>query len=185
MKLFLDTEFTGLRQGTTLISLAIIDEKDRGFYAEFTDFDFFQINDWIAKNVISQLILDNVQEYEFNNITYVKGTKEEIVTRLNLWLLHYEQQQCQVVADVLMYDWVLFAELFGGALMLPSFIHFIPIDLATLLFTKGINTDLVRLKMLKKKERDILKKIIGNNVQHNALYDVLVLKMCFNKLGFD
>lgn len=35
MKLFFDTEFTGLTQNTSLISLTIVDENDRTFYAEF------------------------------------------------------------------------------------------------------------------------------------------------------
>jgi hypothetical protein len=35
-KIFFDTEFTGLHQGTTLISIGLISECGKTFYAEFT-----------------------------------------------------------------------------------------------------------------------------------------------------
>ena len=52
-KLFFDTEFTGLHQNTTLISLGIVAESGQTFYAEFTDYDDFNCDEWIKKNVIS------------------------------------------------------------------------------------------------------------------------------------
>ena len=39
MKLFFDCEMTELHRGSTLISLGIVDENNRYFYAEFTDYD--------------------------------------------------------------------------------------------------------------------------------------------------
>ena len=38
MRIFFDTEFTGLHQNTTLISIGCIDENGRTFYAESTDY---------------------------------------------------------------------------------------------------------------------------------------------------
>ena len=58
MKIFLDTEFTGLHKNTSLISLGMVDERGRTFYAEFTDYDESQCDDWIQKNVINNLIND-------------------------------------------------------------------------------------------------------------------------------
>lgn len=57
MLLFFDMEFTGLRQNTTPISLGIVSEDGKKFYAEFVDFDFNQVNDWITKNVLDNLFL--------------------------------------------------------------------------------------------------------------------------------
>ena len=57
MRLFFDMEFTGLRQNTTPISLGIISEDGKKFYAEFIDFDWEQVNDWIQENVLDNLIL--------------------------------------------------------------------------------------------------------------------------------
>lgn len=60
MNLFFDCEFTGLRQNTTLISLGIVSEDGKKFYAEFTDYDVEQLDDWIEENVIEKLNLDYI-----------------------------------------------------------------------------------------------------------------------------
>ena len=52
MKLFFDTEFTGLHKNTTLVSIGIIAENGMTFYAEFTDYDKEKIDEWLEKNVI-------------------------------------------------------------------------------------------------------------------------------------
>lgn len=46
MLLFLDTEFTSLTQHTQLLSLAIVDENERVFYAEFTEVKDFPSKDY-------------------------------------------------------------------------------------------------------------------------------------------
>ena len=55
MKIFFDTEFTGLHKNTTLISIGLFDENGRNFYAEFNDYDESQCDDWIQDNVIKYL----------------------------------------------------------------------------------------------------------------------------------
>lgn len=55
MRLFFDAEFTGLRKDTTLISLGIVSEDGKKFYAEFTDYNRSQCDDWILENVIRSL----------------------------------------------------------------------------------------------------------------------------------
>lgn len=57
MRLFFDMEFTGLHKYTTPISIGIVSEDGKRFYAEFTDYDESQCNDWIKENVLSNLIL--------------------------------------------------------------------------------------------------------------------------------
>lgn len=54
-KLFFDTEFTGLHQNTTLISIGIVSEHGHKFYAELNDYDQSQVNDWLRENVINKL----------------------------------------------------------------------------------------------------------------------------------
>ena len=44
MKIFFDTEFTGLHQGTTLISIGMIAEDGRELYCELNDYDKTQID---------------------------------------------------------------------------------------------------------------------------------------------
>ena len=51
-KIFFDTEFTGLHQRTTLISIGLIADLGLGkgtksFYAELTDYDQSQVDEWI------------------------------------------------------------------------------------------------------------------------------------------
>ena len=55
MKIFFDTEFTGLHQHTTLISIGLIAEDGRKFYAEFNDYDKSQVDEWMQENVINNL----------------------------------------------------------------------------------------------------------------------------------
>lgn len=62
MKVFFDTEFTGLHKNTTLISLGCVDENGRTFYAEFTDYDKSQVDDWINENVIKKPYSNKLRE---------------------------------------------------------------------------------------------------------------------------
>ena len=55
MKIFFDTEFTGLHKDTTLISIGLIDENGRTFYAEFSDYYECQCDEWIRENVLKNL----------------------------------------------------------------------------------------------------------------------------------
>ena len=63
MKLFFDTEFTGLRKDTTLISIGIVSEDGRRFYAELTDYNENQCNKWINENVVKNLHLPHIPWY--------------------------------------------------------------------------------------------------------------------------
>lgn len=49
MNLYFDTEFTGLHKDTTLISIGIISEEGDKFYAELTDYNDEQIDNWLQK----------------------------------------------------------------------------------------------------------------------------------------
>jgi hypothetical protein len=111
-KIFLDTEFTGLHQKTTLISLAMVAESGEEFYAEFTDYDRSQMSDWLKENVLSKLWITN--NHSFNrkqNGVYLIGDSVTIKETLQKWLGQFEG--VEVWADVLAYDWVLFCNLFG------------------------------------------------------------------------
>ena len=55
MKIFFDTEFTGIHQNTTLISIGLVTEDDHTFYAELSDYDRNQVDEWLEQNVIMWL----------------------------------------------------------------------------------------------------------------------------------
>ena len=57
MNLFFDTEFTGLHKDTTLVSIGIVAENGKKFYAESADCDENQCDNWIKENVLAHTIL--------------------------------------------------------------------------------------------------------------------------------
>ncbi len=173
-KLYFDTEFTGLHQNTTLISIGIVSECGRSFYAEFTDYDQSQVNEWIQNNVISQLHLQAGGlryglDASTGTFTYC-GKKADIADGLGVWLKQFGP--VEMWGDVLAYDWMLFCEIFGGAFGIPSNIHYIPVDFSTVLMTKGLNPDTNRSEL----------SGLPNGTQHNALEDAKILKACAEKV---
>lgn len=75
MNLYFDTEFTGLRQNTTLISIGIVAENGEKFYAELIDFDWKQVDDWIKENVLDNFILEKL--YMRGSIDTMRKTVDE------------------------------------------------------------------------------------------------------------
>lgn len=173
MKIFFDTEFTGLHKNTTLISLGMVDENGRSFYAEFTDYDKSQVDDWIQKNVINNLINDsNKIDYESDNWVVI-GDKDFICTMLKKWLKYYDS--VQLVSDVCHYDMVLFIDIFGTAFDLPSNVSPVCYD---------INQDIAKFFKVSMHEAfDISREgiidveIVGD--KHNSLYDARVIKAIY------
>jgi hypothetical protein len=77
--------------------------------------------------------------------------------------------------DVLIYDWMLFCELFpipnnDSAERLPRNIYYIPFDIATLAKVKGIDPDFSR------------EEFSGISGKHNALRDAFMIMACYDKL---
>lgn len=106
MNLFFDCEFTGLNRSTTLISLGIVAEDGRKFYAEFADYDRSQCDDWIRTNVIANLILPKNITPSFYN-KFVDRCKREGYALKNqdnpahrwpwgLWYVRYKEFETQV-----------------------------------------------------------------------------------------
>lgn len=177
MTLFLDTEFTGLRQSAQLISLALVDLEGRWFYAEFTDYDETSLTNWHQEHVIANLFLQNgatpiFTEQEGLSINDDSGT---IVRELEKWLSHYDK--VEIWADVPAYDWVLFCELFGGALSLPKSIYYICFDFATLLKTKGFDADIPRETLAPNWSNK------HKGFKHNSLYDAFLLRNAYRALS--
>ena len=98
MKLFFDTEFTGLHKNTTLISVGIISENGERFYAEFTDYNESQCNDWIEENVISELLYDTEKWYEGIADRQIQDNKRDVSYELKDWLQQFDT--IQFVSDV-------------------------------------------------------------------------------------
>jgi hypothetical protein len=177
MKLFLDSEFTALRQDSRLISLALVAENGEWFYAEFTDFPASALSDWHRQNVIPNLFLHTgkVPAFAEGNGASVRGDSSAVSAALKEWLGRFER--LEVWADALAYDWVLFCELFGGALNLPGNIFYLPFDFVTFLHLMGKDPDARREELAPEWVQQ------NQGPKHNALYDAFLLKFIFQKIN--
>lgn len=172
MKVFFDTEFTGLHQNTSLISIGLIAEDGRTFYAELIDYDQHQVDEWLQKNVINNLIVHPDRKHYYlvtDNDAIYKDNSATIKDRLEDWLSQFEE--VEMWSDCLSYDWVLFNQLFGHAFNIPKNVYYIPFDICTLMKIKGVDPDI---------NREEFAGIEGD--KHNALHDAKVIKACYEKL---
>jgi hypothetical protein len=195
-KIFFDTEFTGLHQNTTLISIGLVAENGESFYAEFTDYDKTQIDDWLQKNVIDNLTLTNKitvsnggwevwesDKGQYSNALEFSLAKKDmehfkcigkspmVKNRLEQWLSQFEQ--VEMWSDCLSYDWVLFNQIFGHAFDIPKNVYYIPFDICTFFKIKGIDPDI---------SREVFAGTESAEKKHNALWDAQVIKSCYNNL---
>lgn len=176
-KIFFDTEFTGLHQNTTLISLGMVSDNGQSFYAELTDYNKAQVNDWLQENVINNLTLQHeerkgVEYFGIGNEDSVIGDTATVKKWLETWLRQFED--VEIWSDCLSYDWVLFCQIFGHAFNIPKNIYYIPFDICTLMKVKGIDPDI---------NREEFAGLTGDQNKHNALHDAKVIQMCYNKLA--
>ena len=212
MNIFFDTEFTGLHQETTLISIGCVAETGEAFYAILNDYDKSQVDEWIQENVIANLypkdfeprVKHSIRQYpkgvqssefteksasvcesqtEGNDLRAVSLanpdfsaydiTQAECRIYLTEWLVSFDEK-IYIWSDCLAYDWVLFCELFGGALEIPDCIYYIPFDLCTLFQVHGVDPDISRETFVEV-DSELYEK-------HNALWDAHVIKSCYEKL---
>ena len=171
-KVFFDTEFTGLHQKTTLISIGLISDCGKTFYAELTDYDKSQVDDWINENVISNLTMTENDNAAFLGSWRLFADTKSVKEALSVWFEQFEK--VEMWSDCLSYDWVLFNQIFGHAFNIPKNVYYIPFDICTLFKEKGIDPDISREEFANMKE---------NSKKHNALWDAKVIKRCFELLS--
>lgn len=180
VKMVLDTEFTSLTQEAQLLSLALVAETGEKFYAELNDYNPDIISEWVQENVIQYFEMNDSEtdaRVEGSTVKY-KSDREGVVKYLTNWLQQFNE--VQMWADVPHYDWVLFCQLFGGSMNLPNNLHYMCLDLATLLLANGIDYKTERISLLDQNEIPETYQI------HNALCDaeltlVLVKKYSYGK----
>jgi hypothetical protein len=158
MKIFFDTEFTGLQQDTKLLSIGMIAEDGRTFYAEYDHPDNFKLDDWIKENVIAHFTGEN---------TF--SSNQELKEKIEKFIEPYEN--IEIWSDCLAYDWVLFNNIWGHAFNIPKKIYYIPFDICTLMTIKMVDPDI---------DREEFSGMTGT--KHHALHDAKVIKACYEKL---
>ena len=178
MKIFMDTEFTGLHQNSTLISIGLVSEYGDKFYGELNDYDENQVDEWLRENVIDNLLQEN-SESRYNDIHIVKctGDNNAVRNKMNDWfeqiMKSHNENVIEVWGDCLAYDWVLFNQMYGHSCNTPHFIYYIPFDICTLFKLIGIDPDI---------NREEFSKYNSNTNKHNALHDAEVIRSCFDRL---
>lgn len=171
MKIFFDTEFTGLYKNTTLISIGMISEDGKEFYAELIDYDKTQLNDWLRENVIAKLVFNGERSESATNANRnISGTKAKVAQAIADWLAQWDK--VEMWSDCLAYDWVLFNDLFGTAFDIPKNVYYIPFDICTLFKYRNIDPDIKREEYAE----------VETRMKHNALWDATVIKKCYEKL---
>lgn len=126
MNFFFDTEFsepgTGDPPTIELISIGIVSDDGREYYAESSEFSLERCNDWVKANVFPHL-----------------GEPEKRIPR---WLIRDEIKAFLGKDPVLWayyasYDWVVFCWLFGAMVDLPEGFPMLPMDLQQLYIMTG------------------------------------------------
>lgn len=185
MNLFFDCEFTGLHKDTTLVSIGIVAENGKKFYAESADYDENQCDDWIKENVLAHTILAGNETLAArlgadDDTTVVLGGKEDIRHELLKWLKQFDE--VQFVSDVCHYDMVLLIDIFGTAFDLPKNVSAVCHD---------ISQDIARhygisdREAFDKSREDIVAELCGGFIagdKHNSLYDAEIIKAIYEEV---
>ena len=110
MRYFYDTEFIEDGQTITLISIGIVAEDGREYYAVSTDFDPALAGTWVKNHVLSQLPNPGAPEWK---------PQRQICSEVHAFV-HADGRVPQLWAWVGDYDHVLLAQLFGTMTDLPA-----------------------------------------------------------------
>lgn len=191
-RIYFDTEFTGLHKQTTLISIGLVDEAGRQFYAELTDYDQTQVDSWLQANVIDKLYLreapllplrsGNGYGFRVEDKLLMIGDSDQVRIELLNWLSAYDK--VEFVSDVCHYDFVLLIDLlYGHALKMPSHVsavcHDLNQDLALFFNVDSIKAfDMNREEVLLK----AFNVDLGISLVHNALHDAKVIRELYMAL---
>ena len=111
MKFWFDTEFIEDGKTIDLISIGVVSEDGRTYYAEVEGCDLSRANDWVKANVIPHL--DGINLF----------SRKEIADDLVKFMGHNPEIWAYYGA----YDWVVLCQLFGTMMDLPKswpmFVH--------------------------------------------------------------
>jgi len=137
MKFYFDTEFTGLKKNTALISIGVVSESGHTFYAESTEYaekdPSVKEDNWIQEHVIANL---NIKENDEDKENFrFSGKEKEIGEKLNRWVLSEMRgeasESCNralFISDCAAYDSVLLFDLLtGGKTALYLDDHIVPV----------------------------------------------------------
>lgn len=123
-KYFFDTEFMEDGEVIELLSIGVVCEDGREFYAESSDAVLSNANDWVVENVVPHLWSQQDDKREGNRWILDGGAggllrKREIALGLQRFVNNGDSRP-QFWAYYGDYDWVVLCQLFGTMMDLPT-----------------------------------------------------------------
>jgi hypothetical protein len=124
LRYFLDTEFMEDGRTIDLISIGVVCEDGREFYAESTEARWSDANEWVQENVLPHLWARQADKVEANRWSRDGGTggyksRPHIAHDLARWVAQGEGRP-EFWAYYADYDWVAVCQLFGTMMDLPE-----------------------------------------------------------------
>jgi len=126
MKYFLDTEFIERPNQIDLISIGLVCEDGREYYAISTEYNYYKASDWVKDNVILPMYLQEVNgnnrdrfDLEFFQRSYGR-TLLQIQKDLLDFIKVAEDDKPEFWGYYCDYDWVVFCWIFGCMVNLPK-----------------------------------------------------------------
>ena len=171
MRYWFDCEFVEDGKTIDLISIGIVAEDGRQFYAECSSTDLSKANQWVQDNVIGQLWHKQSDKRTANAWSRDGGSsgllcRKEIARYLIAFCDPAKHGPPEFWADFGAYDWVCLCQIFGTMMDLPTGWPFYCRDIRQLAEVKG---------------NPILPK--QTTPEHHALNDALYAKECWEFLS--
>ncbi|WP_338442276.1 3'-5' exoribonuclease [Synechococcus elongatus IITB4] len=127
MKYFFDTEFIEDGKTIDLISIGIVSEDDREYYALNLECDWGKASKWVKENVIEHLPLKPPLRWVAGgriDSSHAKSVgwrfKDSIATEIIEFCSPQSYGEPEFWAYYADYDWVVFCQLFGTMMELPK-----------------------------------------------------------------
>jgi hypothetical protein len=127
MKYFIDTEFIEDGQTIDLISIGIVADDGREFYAVNLDCDLSKASQWVKDNVISSLPSPTVGSQHWmrknvirSEVAFFLGCEQINPLKGFEYVLAENIEKPEIWAYYADYDWVAFCQLFGTMMDLPK-----------------------------------------------------------------
>jgi hypothetical protein len=127
MKYFLDTEFIETVGHIELISIGIVAEDGREYYAVHTEADLKNADQWVNDNVLAKMPEYNKGYHDLrkgggSDEKYGKKSIVDIRKELHFWCGQENNvvEKCEFYGYFADYDWVVFCWIFGRMINLPK-----------------------------------------------------------------
>jgi hypothetical protein len=130
LRYYLDTEFYEDGKTIDLISIGIVCEDGREFYAANSDAELHRVSPWVRDNVLPHLSTYGSPEWK---------TRAEIRDSVVAFIAPVDEYspKTQVWGYYADYDWVVFCQLFGTMMDLPKYMPKYCMDLKQLAVERG------------------------------------------------